>query len=203
MSVNDLEGFFTTPLSFIYNDSTLSGQGKSTGARNYYTVLGLSPKASQVEIEHAYHKMIKEAHFNRSLNRKQIELAYLILTDVAQKAMHDAMIAQYEKKLEITAKIQQKQTKKLPVQTLAKIAVVLFVIAVAFFSFRYGYYLKTFSTGDIVYYKDSHRLLGTIVEVQSNHDFGKKRGGAYKIKGSDGKYFWVPQTDVKASCYKP
>src|SRR5262245_31714392 len=118
-------------------------QGKRSGSKNYYRVLGLSSKATQEEIEHAYHKLIKEAHFDRTMNRKEIELAFLVLTDVAHKAMHDAVIDQDEKKLEITAKIQKRKTKKITVQQLAKIAIGLFVIAVIYFFFRFGYHLKS------------------------------------------------------------
>jgi DnaJ-class molecular chaperone len=177
-------------------------KGKRTGFKNYYKVLGLSTRASQEEIEHAYNKMIKEAHFDRSKNRKEIEIAFLVLTDVAHKAMHDAVIDQDEKEMEITAKIQKKKEKKITVQQLAKIAVGLFVIAVFYFFFRFGYHLKSFSPGDAIYYKSSDSLLGTVVDVESDHDFGRTRMDAYKIKDSHGKILWIPQTDVKSSCYK-
>lgn len=190
------------PVFFIYNDFTLSGQGKSTGPKNCYKVLGVSLKATVQEIEHAYHKLIKEAHFNRSLNRKDIEMAYLILTDEAEKAMHDAVIAQDEREMEITAKIQRKNEKKVTTKTLAQIALGLFVIAVFFFFFRFGYKLKSFSSGDVVYYKESHRLLGTIVEVQDSHNFGRAKKDAYKIRDPNGHFLWIPQSDVKVSCYK-
>jgi curved DNA-binding protein CbpA len=178
------------------------GQGVSLGSKNYYKVLGLSTRATQIEIERAYRKKIKEAHFDRSKNRKEIELAYLILTDVAQKAMHDAVIDQYERKLEITAKIKKRKQRKIDRRTLVKIAAGLFIVAVLFFSFRYGYHLKSFSTGDVVYYKSDQRLLGTILEVQNNHSFGKMTKSAYKIRDGRGNFTWVPQDDVKASCYK-
>lgn len=165
-------------------------------------MLGVSSKATFKEIEHAYHKLIKEAHFNRSLKRKDIEMAYLILTDEAQKAMHDAAIAHDEKEMEITAKIQRRSEKKVTTKTLAQIALGLFVIAVFFFFFRFGYKLKSFSPGDVVYYKESHKLLGTIVEVQDSHDFGRVKKDAYKIKYPNGHFLWVPKSDVKVSCYK-
>jgi hypothetical protein len=176
--------------------------GKTAGSKNYYKVLGLSTKATSEEIERAYHKMIKDAHFDRSLSRKQIQLAYLVLTDEAQKAMHDAMIAQEEKELEITAKIEQKKNRKrITVRQLAQIAIGLFVIAVIFLFFRYGYHLKSFSPGDKIYYKDSHKLLGTILEVNGNHDFGRAKKAAYKIKDPSGHILWIPKNDVKVSCY--
>lgn len=180
----------------------MSGQGKSTGTKSYYKVLGLSSKATVQEIEHAYHKLIKEAHFNRTLKRKEIEMAYLILTDEAEKAVHDAVIAHDEKEMEITAKIQRRKEKVVTTKNLVQIAIGLFVIAIIFFSFRYGYQLKSFSPGDVVYYKDSHRLLGTIMEVQNNHDFGRVKKDAYKIKDSRGHFQWLPENDVKISCYK-
>jgi curved DNA-binding protein CbpA len=177
-------------------------QGKRSVSKNYYHVLGVSTKATQEEIEHAYHKMIKEAHFDRSLNRKEIELAFLVLTDVAHKAMHDAVIDQDEKKMEITAKIQKRKKKRITVQQLAKIAIGLFIVAVVYFFFRFGYHLKSFSSGDVVYYKASDSLLGTVVSVEENHNFGRAKMDAYKIKDPHGKIRWVPQTDVKSSCYK-
>ena len=177
-------------------------QGKRTGSKNYYRVLGLSSKASQEEIEHAYHKMIKEAHFDRSMNRKEIEMAFLVLTDVAHKAMHDAVIDQDEKKMEITAKIQKRKQKKITVRQLAMIAVGLFVVGIFYYTFRFGYHLKSFSPGDAIYYKSSDSLLGTVVGVEGNHDFGNARLDAYKIKDPHGKIIFIPQTDVKSSCYK-
>jgi curved DNA-binding protein CbpA len=194
--------FFTIHRPFIYNNFTLSGQGKSTGSKNYYKVLGLSSTATSEEIERAYHKMIKNAHFDRSLSKKQIELAYLILTDEAHRAMHDAVIEHDEKEMEITAKIRNKKEMRLTVKNLVQIAIGLFIIAVAFFFFRFGYQLKSFSTGDTVYYKESHKLLGTIVEVQDRHDFGRASKAAYKIKSPSGQFIWIPKNDVKVSCYK-
>ncbi|MEM4408550.1 MAG: DnaJ domain-containing protein [Candidatus Caldarchaeum sp.] len=69
---------------------------KDTGVKDYYKILGVSPNASQQEIESAYRKIVRENHPDlypgdkeREERLKQANEAYAILKDPKKREEYD------------------------------------------------------------------------------------------------------------------
>ena len=62
-------------------------------AKNYYEILGVSPRASQVEVEAAYRRLAEELHPDRYPDRKEryltIQQAYSVLCDPKRRSAYD------------------------------------------------------------------------------------------------------------------
>jgi hypothetical protein len=169
---------------------------------NFYQVLKVPCKATQNDLDRAYNQLIKESRYDNSINTESIEIAYRLLSDTAQRAAYDASIAEDEKRQETAGKlVRRKRKRELSVQRMKGMVIVLLILTTIFFVYRFGYYLKSFSIGDQIYYSYSNKFLGTIVQEESNHSFGKTSDGAYLIRIGPKKTIWVPKTDVKAVCY--
>lgn len=169
---------------------------------NFYKVLRVHAKVTQADIERAYQQLVRESRYDNTINRKSIEIAYRILSDSTQRVLYDASIAEDEKRRDAAAKVRNRRRKqKLTFKKLKVAASALSIIAFIFFIYRYGYYLKTFSPGDEIYYSHSHQRLGTIVKEEGNHNFGVTKQDAFLIRMGPEKTMWIPKTDLKASCY--
>ena len=176
-----------------------------------YKVLKVPSSAKQIEIDKAYQKILKEAQYDPNIQVKQVELAYRILSDAAQRQVYDVK-AGYAKRDKKTGKIigpkgkgKGKSRSKLTTQDRIKIesntAVGLFIIMVVFMIFRFGFYLKSFEDGDILFFRDDNRYFGTLVKGESGHSFGHVKSDAYLIKLPSKDERWFPQSDVKSLCY--
>ena len=170
---------------------------------NYYQILGVSPSATQVEIDRAYQKLVKEARFNASMNRKDIETAYRLLSDPTKKALYDAALSEDSRK--VTRKLRQEkeaagfefsQSKRLVVLTVLTIA------ALVLFYLHYGYLLQSFSVGDVLVTKNDGKVFGTVMQTESGHMFGSIAADAYLIQMEKGNQVWIPKDSVKLSCAK-
>lgn len=173
-----------------------------------YKVLKVPSSAKQVEIDKAYQKILKEAQYDPNIQIKQVELAYRILSDAAQRQVYDVK-AGYVKRDKKTGKVitkgKGKGKGKLSshdrVKVESNIAVALFVIMVAYMIFRFGFYLRNFENGDILFFRDDNRYFGTLVKGEGSHAFGPLKSDAYLIKLPSKDERWYPQSDVKSLCY--
>lgn len=178
---------------------------------DYYSILKIAPNASRKEIDEAFKRLMKECRYNAQLNRREIEAAFKILSNTSSRKAYDS---KKEERVKIDAAVGQMErrrsrararksgprfTFRQKVITLA----VLFPLAVVFYIYRFGYQVKQFEPGDVVYYKHSKQILGKIVAAEDNHDFGQAKLDAFLIEwDSSKKQDWVPQVNVKSSCFK-
>ncbi len=175
-----------------------------------YQVLKVPSSAKQIEIDKAYQKLLKESQFDPTIQIKHVELAYRILSDVNQRTLYDVK-AGYAKRDKKTGKIQTpsgkgKSKKKLSAERRVKIesnfAIGLFVLMVVYMVFRFGFMLRSFENGDILFFRDDNRYFGTLVRMESSHPFGPMKADAYLIKLPAKDERWYPQSDVKSLCYR-
>jgi curved DNA-binding protein CbpA len=173
-----------------------------------YKVLKIPSSAKQVEIDKAYQKILKEAQYDPTIQIKQVELAYRILSDAAQRQVYDVK-AGHVKRDKKTGKVitkgkgkaKSKYTSRDRVKIESNIAVGLFVVMVVYMVFRFGFYLRKFENGDILFFRDDNRYFGTLVKGENSHAFGAIKSDAYLIKLPSKDERWYPQTDVKSLCY--
>jgi len=173
-----------------------------------YKVLKVPSSAKQVEIDKAYQKILKEAQYDPTIQIKQVELAYRILSDAAQRQVYDIK-AGYVKRDKKTGKVitkgkgkgKSKYTSQDRIKIESNIAVGLFVLMAVYMIFRFGFYLRKFEDGDILFFRDDNRYFGTLVKDESSHAFGPIKSDAYLIKLPSKDERWYPQTDVKSLCY--
>ena len=172
-----------------------------------YQVLSVSINASQREIEHAYQRLLKEARYNSQINRQDIELAYRVLGNPTQKAAYDKKLDQTSKLSAIGAALRRKKGKagkqSYSARQLVRIALVLLVVAAIYFLIRFGYQLKDFSQGDVIYLKETNQRVGVIVQVEDDHLFAEahRKRDAYLVRTPEEER-WIPANMVKAYCYK-
>ena len=177
-----------------------------------YKVLKVPSSAKQVEIDKAYQKILKESQYDPTIQIKQVELAYRILSDAAQREVYDVK-AGHVKRDKKTGKVltkgkgkdksksKSKYTSRDRVKIESNIAVGLFLVMVVYMIFRFGFYLKNFEIGDILFFRDDNRYFGTLVKGENSHAFGPIKADAYLIKLPSKDERWYPQTDVKSLCY--
>lgn len=172
---------------------------------DYYEVLKVPTSATQVDLDRAYQKLIKDARYDNSINRKDIELAYRTLSDATQRALYDATQAERTKRTEATQRTQRiadRKVVKVNRERVLKIAfALLLLIALVYYPIRFGYHLKTFKAGDTLYFKDDARYFGKISRVEDDHDFGIAKSDAYLIQVGSQNQVWWPAEDVKALCF--
>jgi curved DNA-binding protein CbpA len=173
-----------------------------------YKVLKVPASAKPVEIDKAYQKILKEAQYDPTIQIKQVELAYRILSDAAQRQVYDIKSG-HVKRDKKTGKVitkgkgkgKSKYTSADRVKIESNIAIGLFIVMVVYMIFRFGFYLKNFEDGDILFFRDDNRFFGTLVKGESSHAFGPIKSDAYLIKLPSKDERWFPQTDVKSLCY--
>src|SRR5262249_4064910 len=139
---------------------------------------------------------------------KQVELAYRILSDATQRQIYDikaGFVKRDKKTGKVVAKGKTKAKRKFTSHDRIKIesntAIVLFLIMVAYMIFRFGFYLRNFETGDLLFFRDDNRYFGTLMKGESSHSFGPMKSDAYLIKLPSKDERWYPQSDVKSLCY--
>jgi curved DNA-binding protein CbpA len=185
---------------------------------DYYQVLRVAPNASRKEIDEAYHRLLKESRYDTTIDKIQIENAYRVLSNLTAKHQYDA---RQTSKTRRTDRIKKARKKRKPLfllswlqkLTLTQLLVILGIgLAIAMYVnvSKYGYLLKDFQAGDVLYDNISDAQFGKILKVEEDHSFGAKRGPAYQIElnpkmkrhGSKQNVIWLPQNSVKARCYK-
>ena len=193
---------------------------KCEGARvhlDYYQVLRVAPDASTKEIEQAYQRLLKEARYDTSIDKRLVENAYKILSNTNAKNQYDANQVLREKKRVTRVPKPPRDSFSLigwiERRTLPQLLITLVItlaIAIAFYSMRFGYKLKEFHAGDVLYEVSNDQKFGKILRVEQAHPFGSDRMDAYqvvlepKVKrlGTSETIVWLPQESVKARCYK-
>jgi curved DNA-binding protein CbpA len=186
------------------------GVPRGTMGLDLYVVLKIPSNAKQIEIDKAYQKLLKESQFDPAIQIKQVELAYRILSDAAQRQIYDVK-AGYVKRDKKTGKVitkgkskaksKSKYTSKDRVKIESNIAIGLFLVMVVYMIFRFGFYLRNFEIGDILFFRDDNRYFGTLLKGENSHAFGPIKSDAYLIKLPSKDERWYPQTDVKSLCY--
>jgi curved DNA-binding protein CbpA len=179
-----------------------------------YKVLKVPVDAKQIEIDRAYQKLIKEAQYDSSIKVKEVEIAYRILSEPAQRAIYDSKkgITQAPVKgfkgvkAALTGKKKGKGKKgyvdyKQREKNLQKVAIGLLVIGLLYYFLRFGYELKNFDTGNKIYFKESNVLFGTLVKEEDDHKFSSGVSDAYQIRLPSDEVVWFPASDVKILCY--
>lgn len=169
---------------------------------DYYQLLRITPSASKKDIDEAYHRLVKESNYDSSIDRIMVDTAYRILSNPKQKAAYDSIKDKREKGIAAyAATMSRRKEEKWTAQKLVKLAAVLLVIAVIYYAFRFGHSFKSFDVGDTVYLSETHQKMGTIVQIEAEHNFGNMKEPAYLIRGPQGTN-WFPEVEVKQRCYK-
>ena len=183
---------------------------------DYYHKLRIAPNASRKEIEQAYQRLLKEARYDTSIDRREIENAYKVLSDLATKSQYDT---RQTIRLQKTVRLNKKQSREAGffnwVKNLTRRQLLLalgfsLALMISFYSFRFGHLLKTFQAGDVLYDKTTDQHFGKVLKVELNHPFGTRNADAYQIEldpatkraVSFESVVWIPQDIVKARCYK-
>jgi len=171
---------------------------------DYYQVLRVSPNASKKEIDQAYERLIKESRYDASIDRRVVESAYRILGDSTHKDAYDSMISTKEQKGKVRSKKRwsPKLLSSLSRRDLLRILVVLSIVMVIFYWYRFGHLLKDFEVGDYVYLAEGKRKLGRIVEVERNHRFQSFKADAFLVKKDSGETVWLTERDMQIHCYR-
>jgi curved DNA-binding protein CbpA len=184
---------------------------------DYYQVLRLAPNASRKEIEQAYHRLLKESRYDTSIDRLMVENAYRTLSDRNTKSQYDARqtlkvkrIQRVQKKKRIRSLGVIEWIKRRTLSQLLGALVISLIITTSFYTYRYGYLLKTFQAGDVLYDTLTDQKFGKVLRVESNHSFGDKIQDAYQIElsptlkraDSSKRIVWLPQNTVQIRCYK-
>jgi curved DNA-binding protein CbpA len=182
---------------------------------DYYVVLRLGRNATSRDITAAYQRLIKESKYDTTIDRLAVETAYRVLSDIASKAQYDARETLKSKRLQgkehgpkisVVAAIRAWFT--LP--HLLAILGVLLLITIGYYWFRFGYKLKDFQAGDVLYHRDTNMRFGKILRVE-DHDFSAGRGKGFLIEldksqpilGTKDRTSWFEQDTIKACCYRP
>jgi hypothetical protein len=184
---------------------------------DYYHKLRIAPNASRKEIEQAYQRLLKEAYYDTSIDLREIESAYRVLSDLAAKSQYDNRLTmRIQKTARIQKKDQFKEFRSIALVTSLRKRQLLIIVGIclslmiSFYSFRFGYLLKEFHPGDVLYDKTTHQHFGKILKVVPNHMFGSKQIDAYQIELDPSakravhfeEVVWLPQDVVKSRCYK-
>ena len=174
-----------------------------SGLIDFYQILKVPSNAKQVDIDRAYQKMIKEARYDQTINRKQVETAYRTLSDATQRALYDATSAAKTKQAQVNQRIRERESRvDRRFQRLTIVFIVSLVIFIGYYTYRFGYYVKSFAPGDQLYFKDTGRYLGKIKEKDDQHGFGGDRRPAFLVITPDNQEIWYPSGDVKSLCEK-
>jgi curved DNA-binding protein CbpA len=185
---------------------------------DYYSVLRLGNNATRKDIDQAYERLIKESKYDTTIDRALVEKAHRILSDIATKAQYDARRVLKEKREKRVQTEAWRNQKGVSVQSvldwftirhLSYVLVLSFLLMILFYSFRFGYKLKEFHAGDVIYDKATNSKYGKIVRVE-DHSFGGINEKAYQIQlessqfvlGAKNRTVWLPQDVVKGRCYK-
>ena len=184
---------------------------------DYYHKLRITPNASRKEIEQAYQRLLKESRYDTSIDRHEIENAYKVLSDLSARSQYDTrqtMRVQKTTRIKKQDRIKEfRFVARITSLTQRQLLIILGIclsLMISFYGFRFGYLLKEFQAGDVLYDKTTHQHFGKILKVAPNHTFGSKQVDAYQIEldpstkrsVQDEKVVWLPQDIVKLRCYK-
>lgn len=188
---------------------------------DYYQVLRVAPDASRKDIEEAYHRLLKESRYDTSIDRLQVENAYRILSDLTTKNRYDARQTVKAKRNVRVQKLRMKKLKSIGSigilawiqrRTLPQLLVALVIvltIGISFYAVRFGYVLREFQAGDVLYDSLTQQQFGRVMRVEEKHNFGSHQADAYQIELNPGldrlnksiTVVWLPQDSVKRRCY--
>lgn len=176
-------------------------------ARTYYQVLKLGMFATPAEIEEAYQRLMREAWVDKKIDREEVEKAYKVLINPQQKTSYDSWLEEEIRRAENVnstgvrrrSKPEPKKRLKITLKHLSLTLLFLFLVAGGFFGWRYGYQLRNFHVGQVLIYKNTGEVVGTIVAEENGHTFGSVNADAFLIKNKD-KQFWLPKYNAQILC---
>ena len=164
--------------------------------KGHYAALSISPGASQQEIRLAY-KFLKRAYLEgqRSLNLSKIQEAYEILSQPEQRRVYD-----HGKTAQRGGPGGKSRLHSVPL-LLTMLLVFLGVIGFIFGSAIRANFV-TFDAGDDLYWNNTKKPLGVVLEHDPDHRFPDGRQTrAYRIQlGSGEEPVWLPALDLNRNC---
>ena len=168
-----------------------------------YGLLKVPQNVKPADLDRAYQKLVRDARYDNSINRKDIEKAYRLLSDPTQRALYDATLAEKGKLLQASQRTKRIQLKAVHKDRWPRWALVILVILLlAYYPLRFGFYLKKFDTGDQLYFRDSGQYFGKVVKSERNHKFATMSADALLVNTAVTGEIWFPAYDVKSLCIK-
>ena len=162
----------------------------------YYAALNISPEASAAEIRLAYEFLKQSYHTERKqLDISKIRAAFHTLGDARERKAYDAGKTGQR----AASSGQRPQVKVTPLQ----VSLGLLAVALVVLLFLVGPELRAvvvgYDVGDVLYWTDSQRDLGTIEAYVQAHSFpGGTVAPAYRVRPADGGApVWYPARDLK------
>jgi DnaJ domain len=176
-------------------------------AKTYYQVLQLGMFATPPEIEEAYQRLMREAWVDKKIDREEVEKAYKILINPQQKSSYDSWLEEEIRRAENLnttgvrrrSRPERKKPFKITLRQLSVTLLILLIVAAGFFAWRYGYQLKNFHVGQVLIYKNTGEVVGTIIAEENSHSFGTVNADAFLIKNND-RQFWLPKYNAQILC---
>ena len=165
-----------------------------------YAALNVSPDASQQEIRLAY-TFLKQAYKsgNRSLKIGRVRQAYKTLGTPATRKRYDdgkrSPLARFTRPDGTT-----------PLHSLP-LLIGLLLATGGVTAFTLGPTVRawfvTFDAGQQLYWKETGRPLGTVLQLAPDHEFAQgRRGRAYQIDlGAGNEPVWLPANDLARNCF--
>jgi len=174
---------------------------------NLYERLRVPGTASQLEIDRAYQQMVKEAGYDPSINRKELEAAYRTLGDPTKRALYDAGQLEERKKKSAAEKVQLKvrkdaaAEKSRPVKLAIGLAVLL-LLGGLYFPWRFSHRFQTFAPGDTLIMKSNGQYYGKVVKQEPAHVFQTGNAANAYLIDTDHGQVWTPAGDIQVLCAK-
>ena len=177
-------------------------------AKSYYQILKVGMFATPEDIEEAYQRLMREAWVDKKIDREEVEKAYKVLIDPKEKTSYDAWLEEEIRRAEGLkasgvgrqySRAEPKKPFKVTLKQLSLTLLVVFLVAVGFFWWRFGYQLKGFHTGQTLIYKNTGEVVGTIIAEENDHSFGSVKSDAYLIRNKD-RQFWLPKYNAQTLC---
>jgi hypothetical protein len=158
---------------------------------------------------------MKESQYDTTIDRVAVETAYRVLSDIATKAQYDSRQTLRMKRQQGKVRFGKKSsagslTNWFTVPRLLAILGICLLLTGGFYWARFGYKLKDFQAGDVLYDRVTNTRYGKIVRVEK-HTFAEGTGQGYLIEldksqfvlGVNSRSVWIQQDVIKAKCYKP
>jgi len=172
---------------------------KNRDPEGLYAALKVSPGASSQEIRLAY-TFFKQAYKKgrRSANIGKIRLAYQTLGTPATRRRYDA--GKQSRFAALTRSDGRSRLNSVP------LLIALAVILAGATAYTLGPIVQarfvTFDAGESLYWTETGRPLGTVLELAEAHEFSdSRREPAYLIDlGAGGEPVWLPAHDLARNC---
>jgi curved DNA-binding protein CbpA len=184
-------------------------------AKSYYEVLGVKQNVTLPQIEEAYRSLKKRAEEDRSVDIRQVEIAYNTLRDPNLKRKYNVDLE--EGKLSETREekppVEQpvvpdevppllrpgSEAKRPSIRVIAIFVICSLLLGLAIgLLWTYSYVFKDFGPGTRLENSRTGTFLGTVVAVEDRHIFPNGTvGPAYEVRlESDGSRTWFSRIEI-------